>query len=42
MHLERERGKVNQHDPRHVDVFMKDLGLGHCNSVQTPAVRDVT
>ena len=26
-----------QHDPRHVDVLVKDLGLEHGNSVQTPA-----
>ena len=37
----RERGVVCQHDPRHVDVLVKDLGLEHGNSVQTP-VHDVT
>ena len=31
-----------QHDPRHVDVLVKDLGLEHGNSVQTPATPDVT
>ena len=31
-----------QHDPRHVDVLVKDLGLEHGNSVQTPAAPDVT
>ena len=31
-----------QHDPTHVDVLVKDLGLEHGNSVQTPATRDVT
>ena len=31
-----------QHDPRHVDVLVKDLGLKHGNSVQTPATSDVT
>ena len=31
-----------QHDPRHVDVLVKDLGLEQGNSVQTPAVYDVT
>ena len=28
------------HDPRHVDVLVKDLGLEHGNSVQTPAAPD--
>ena len=36
-----ERGIVYQHDPRHVDVLVKDLGLEHDNSVQTPAAPDV-
>ena len=27
---------------RHIDVLVKDLGLEHGNSVQTPAVHDVT
>ena len=31
-----------QHDPRHVDVLVKDLGLEHGNSVQKPATHDVT
>ena len=31
-----------QQDPKHVDVLVKDLGLEHGNSVQTPAVHDVT
>ena len=26
-----------QHDPRHIDVLVKDLGLENGNSVQTPA-----
>ena len=29
-----------QHDPRHVDVLVKDLGLEHGNSVQTLAAPD--
>ena len=33
---------VYQHDPRHVDVLVKDLGLEHGNSVQTPATHDAT
>ena len=37
-----KRGIVYQHDPRHVDVLVKDLGLQHDNSVQTPATPDVT
>ena len=37
-----ERGVVYQHDPRHVDVLVKELGLEHGNSVQTPAAPDVT
>ena len=37
----RKRGIVYQHDPRHVDVLVKDLGLEHGNSVQTPATPDV-
>ena len=36
------RGIVYQHDPRHVDVLVKDLGLEHGNSVQTPATHDAT
>ena len=30
------------HDPRHVDVLVKDFGLERGNSLQTPAVHDVT
>ena len=37
-----ERGIMYQHDPRHVDVLVKDLGLEHGNSVQTPAAPNVT
>ena len=37
----RRRGIVYQHDPRHVDVLVQDLGLEHGNSVQTPATPDV-
>ena len=36
-----KRGIVCQHDPRHVDVLVKDLGLENGNSVQTPAAPDV-
>ena len=36
------KGIVYQHDPRHVDVLMKDIGLEHGNSVQTPATHDAT
>ena len=28
-----------QHDPRHIDVLVKDLGLENGNSVQTPTDR---
>ena len=31
-----------QHDPRHVDVLVKDSRLEHGNSVQTPATPDAT
>ena len=31
-----------QHDPRHIDVLVKDLGLENGNSVQTPATPEVT
>ena len=31
-----------QHDPRHVDVLVKDLGLEQGNSVQWPVTHDVT
>ena len=37
-----ERGIVYQHDPRHVDVLVKDLGLEQGNSVQTTATHDAT
>ena len=37
-----KRGIVNQHDPGDVHVLVKDLGLEHGNSVQTPAAPDVT
>ena len=37
-----KRGIVYQHDPRHVDVLVKDFGLEHGNSVQTPASPTVT
>ena len=37
-----KRGIVCQHDPRHDDVLVRDLGLEHGNSVQTPATPDVT
>ena len=36
------RGVVHQHDPRHVDVLVKGLGLERGTSLQTPAVHDVT
>ena len=36
-----KRGIVYPHDPRHVDVRVKDLGLEHSNSVQTPATPSV-
>ena len=32
-----KEGIVNQHDPRHVDVLVKELGLENGNTVQTPA-----
>ena len=35
-------GIVYQRDLRHVDVLVKDLGLEHGNSVQTPATPDAT
>ena len=31
-----------QHDPRHVDVIVKKLGLERGNSVNTPATHDLT
>ena len=37
-----QRGIVYRHDPRHVDVLVKDLGLEEGNYVQTPATHDVT
>ena len=36
-----KRGIIYQHDPRRVDVLVKDLGLEHGNSEQTPATPDV-
>ena len=33
----RKRGIVYQHDPRHVDVLVKDLGHEQGNAVQAPA-----
>ena len=35
-------GVVYQHGPRHLDVLVKDLGLEHGNSGQTPAAHDAT
>ena len=35
-----QKGIVYQYDPRYVDVLVKDLGLEHGNSVQTPAAPD--
>ena len=32
-----EEGIVYQHDPRHVDVLVRELGLENGNTVQTPA-----
>ena len=37
-----KRGVVCQHDPRHVDVVVNDLGHQHGNSLQTPTVHDMT
>ena len=37
-----KEGIVYQHDPRHIDVLVKDLGLENSNSVQTPATPEVT
>ena len=37
-----QRGVADQHDPTDVDALVKDLGLEHGKSVQTPAVHDVT
>ena len=37
-----KRGTVFEHDPRHVDVFVKELGPEHGNSVNTPTTHDVT
>ena len=31
-----------QHDPRHVDVLVKDFGLELGNSMRTPGTHDVT
>ena len=33
---------MHQHDPRRVDVFVKDFGLEQGNSVQTSPTHDVT
>ena len=41
LHWEK-RGIVYQYDSRHDDVLVKDLGLEHGSSVQTPATPDVT
>ena len=38
----KKRRIVCLHDPRHVDVLMKDLVLEHGNSVQTPAKHEMT
>ena len=35
-----KEGIVYQHDPRHIDVLEKDLGLENGNSVQTPEVTE--
>ena len=40
--VKQKQGIAHQHDPRHVDVLVKDLGLEQSNSVQTPATHDVT
>ena len=40
--LGEKRGIVYQHDPRLVDVLVKELGLEQGNSVQTPATHDAT
>ena len=32
-----EEGIVYQHDPRHIDVLVKELGLENGNTVQTPS-----
>ena len=37
-----KRGIVYEHDPRHVHVLLKGLGLEQGNSVQTLATHDVT
>ena len=37
-----KRGIVGQHDPRDVDVLVKDFGLEHGNSVPTPGTLAVT
>ena len=37
-----KEGIVYHHDPRHIDVLVKDLGLENGNSVQTPATPEVT
>ena len=37
-----KEGIVYQHDLRHIDVLVKELGLENGNSVQTPAAPNVT
>ena len=37
----RKRGIVCQHEPRHVDVLVKEFGLEQGNSVRTPATHDM-
>ena len=37
-----KKGIVSQHDPRHVDVHVKDRGREQGTSVPTPAMHDVT
>ena len=41
LHWEKRGNVLYQHDPRHVDVLVKDLGQEHGNSMQTPAAPDV-
>ena len=37
-----EEGIVYPHDPRHIDVLVKELGLENGNTVQTPAAPNAT
>ena len=37
-----KEGIVYQHDPRHIDVLVKELGLENGNTVQTPAAPNAT